>query len=993
MSYISDPSRASVDEFKKILRRKVLKWVKDDFKRNMTLQEIELVIPSILQTVAEDAQEGYIGSINVEDDGSLYDQGQDIVSLPRQSPSRSRSRSASRPVSPSRSRASSVSSQSSQDLPHNSDSSETPKQDTQSYPTFCTPLVRRLSRPYLPLLGILENAGEDTVEADGVHEQMLNEDIDISYPVVNPPISWDKEGIAESRGLRWVKVANQNFQPNDTVYVRLNREKRLHVPPAELPKHLEIGLILYLYLDKFQRPKAHILWFEPASDTSLGNLEERDDSPLVSLAHPQELILTNDCDNVFISQFFGLCENIYLLSDSEEPLPRKDSTSYFYRYYWVSEDDDAFVDAQWFLRRFQDQGQSKSCPCCGEKDSTGRPKLVQDGVALRGVEYHINDFAYIQHEQSNRPYIIGQILQILGTGTKTKIYYHRYHRQKLNPDQPRDDRLLSHDASGTRYEVKVERLQGKCFVIPVTEESYLLPDNCFVCDFPASVRLCTHCGFPNLPPSLTPLKGLDLFSGAGGLSIGLESTKIVNTAWAVEHDESAAKTFQKNHKHAIMYNTCINRLLSQVHACNHASEPLAHDYPIDQIQDFPKRGEVDIIFGGPPCQGFTTLNRQRQVTDQRNQLILSFMSAVDILQPKYVLIENVKELLSFPVGAIPDGHMSFDGGVKRGFLKLIKRLLTGMNYQLRYGILHSGHYGVPQSRRRAFILAAQRGLNLPDLPQPTHVAFAPTHLKVMVNEEDNRSFTVSKRLENNAPLGIITVGDAISDLQRWEWKHPNLSKFSKKERQMHEKRIHDRKIEVIDHTAQPFNVNLRVSGPNDPVPYSSGPMTNYQRMLRENRKFVTQHWSPSFDEKEITRICSIPFRSKKDPTRVPNHNDLPPNLRRPSIYGKKRYDGRYGRLDNDDYFDVSIGRLDPNIDVGRVIHPDLHRILTIREAARSQGFPDHVEFLCVGNSVRRITQQIGNSVPPPMAAAIGREIRKARAKDMEEYEREGSVSL
>ncbi|KAG8797131.1 hypothetical protein FRC16_009194 [Serendipita sp. 398] len=155
-------------------------------------------------------------------------------------------------------------------------------------------------------------------------------------------------------------------------------------------------------------------------------------------------------------------------------------------------------------------------------------------------------------------------------------------------------------------------------------------------------------------------------------------------------------------------------------------------------------------------------------------------------------------------------------------------------------------------------------------------------------------------------------------------------------------------------------------------------------------------------------------QSHSNPKEIPNMFqaimvDLPPEQQRPSLHGKKRYDGefilflcnckiivatgRYGRLDNGDYFDVSIGRLGPNIDVGRVIHPDFHRILTIREAARSQGFPDRVEFECVGNSVSRITQQIGNSVPPPIAAAIGREIQKAWLEDMEEHNREGSVSL
>lgn len=109
---------------------------------------------------------------------------------------------------------------------------------------------------------------------------------------------------------------------------------------------------------------------------------------------------------------------------------------------------------------------------------------------------------------------------------------------------------------------------------------------------------------------------------------------------------------------------------------------------------FPKRGEVDIIFGGPPwlahstcihwpteistSQGFTALNRFPKANDSRNYLILSFLSAVDMLRPRYVVIENVRGLLSYRLGAVQQNSTSVTGGVTQGMMKLIRRVLMAM---------------------------------------------------------------------------------------------------------------------------------------------------------------------------------------------------------------------------------------------------------------------------------------------------------------------------
>jgi DNA (cytosine-5)-methyltransferase 1 len=107
------------------------------------------------------------------------------------------------------------------------------------------------------------------------------------------------------------------------------------------------------------------------------------------------------------------------------------------------------------------------------------------------------------------------------------------------------------------------------------------------------------------------------------------------------------------------------------------------------------KGCVDVICGGPPCQGISGLNRFRNyehpLTDERNKQLVVFMDIVNYLRPKYVLMENVVDILKFADGLLGRYALS---------------RLVAMSYQARLGLMVAGSYGLPQFRMRAFLWGA-----------------------------------------------------------------------------------------------------------------------------------------------------------------------------------------------------------------------------------------------------------------------------------------------
>jgi DNA-cytosine methyltransferase len=117
------------------------------------------------------------------------------------------------------------------------------------------------------------------------------------------------------------------------------------------------------------------------------------------------------------------------------------------------------------------------------------------------------------------------------------------------------------------------------------------------------------------------------------------------------------------------------------------------------IKKHPMKDEIDFIFGGPPCQSFSSRNRNRttDLSDSRNSLVLQFLNFVDYFKPKYFLIENVTGVLSAIEG--------------------IEQKIRSVGYDFKVGIICAAHFKTPQKRNRVFIWGCQKGLQLPEYPK------------------------------------------------------------------------------------------------------------------------------------------------------------------------------------------------------------------------------------------------------------------------------------
>ena len=180
---------------------------------------------------------------------------------------------------------------------------------------------------------------------------------------------------------------------------------------------------------------------------------------------------------------------------------------------------------------------------------------------------------------------------------------------------------------------------------------------------------------------------IDLFAGVGGLSLGFEQAGF-NVVLANEYDPEIASAYQMNHPHTQMIVGDITSL--------------------DLEETFGKlAGQIDVIIGGPPCQGFSQKGQRKTIHDSRNFLFKYYVKVVELVHPKYFLMENVPNLLTAEHGY---------------FQKEIVELFSSIGYQLTTGVLNAADYGVPQNRRRAVILG-KRDHPAPALPEKmsTHV--------------------------------------------------------------------------------------------------------------------------------------------------------------------------------------------------------------------------------------------------------------------------------
>lgn len=222
------------------------------------------------------------------------------------------------------------------------------------------------------------------------------------------------------------------------------------------------------------------------------------------------------------------------------------------------------------------------------------------------------------------------------------------------------------------------------------------------------------------------MKLVDFFSGAGGLSCGLNMAGFESILGS-DINPVYAQTFAKNHPKTHIITNDIREL---------------SEHEILRLTGL-KSGELDLIAGGPPCQGFSINAPIRSLDDQRNHLFKEYLRIAEILHPKAILIENVPGIVSLGKGTV---------------VEAIYMQLEKMGYTVKHKILFAGHYGVPQMRFRTIFIAL-RDFNKVDFPEPTHDASANTNFAGAKELCIKISPLFSQYLKKKT-----TVWDAISDL-------------------------------------------------------------------------------------------------------------------------------------------------------------------------------------------------------------------------------------
>jgi len=375
------------------------------------------------------------------------------------------------------------------------------------------------------------------------------------------------------------------------------------------------------------------------------------------------------------------------------------------------------------------------------------------------------------------------------------------------------------------------------------------------------------------------LKLIDLFAGAGGFTLGFTECKSRNgkpafkSVWANDFNKEAVQTYNANFGDH----------------CTHGD--------IVDILENPKTRipKADVVIGGPPCQGFSLLNKNR-VLDPRKALWLPYMDIVRRSGASVFVMENVPELLASDE------------------FEEIKAKAEELGFKVRFGKLIAADYGVPQVRTRAFIMGSR-------LADPQDV-FPPKR----THRDPRDKKTIDHTLYVDNPKPWVTVRDAIKDLDA------------------------------------PVGTELRGESGTDALHFGRTPtdisMQRYQAIPKEGmNRFDLQRNAP-----HITPDCWINKKS--------GGTDL---------FGRLWWDRPSVTIRTEFY----------KPEKGRYLHPEQHRPITHREAARFQSFPD--SFIFKGSKIE-VARQIGNAVAPTLAKVVAQavldHIRKHAASEVKRKEAE-----
>ena len=350
---------------------------------------------------------------------------------------------------------------------------------------------------------------------------------------------------------------------------------------------------------------------------------------------------------------------------------------------------------------------------------------------------------------------------------------------------------------------------------------------------------------------ITKPKVIEFFSGCGGLSLGFTMAGFTISV-ASDYDKNVEKTYTFNKPKTKFILGDVAKISA------------------DDIYQYEKN--VDVVIGGPPCQGFSLANTKTRTMDNpASQASWHFIRLVDELSPKVFVMENVL------------GFLSMEGGeVYKEFYERFKKL----GYKVQFFVPRADEFGVPQRRERVFFIGTKNG--------------------------EFFSFLPTKK--------TVTVGEAISDL------------FS-----------------------------LPEGGGGEYVSeYTKPPQTEYQEFMRKGSRKLFNHRSTLSNAKLVERFKHIPQGG--------NWRNIPTQLMKEYKDLSKVHSHIYKRLEWNNTA-VTIA----NFRKAVILHPKENRIISVREAARIQSFPDKYRFF--GNLGAQ-QQQVADAVPPLLARNVAQFVKK-----------------
>jgi len=444
---------------------------------------------------------------------------------------------------------------------------------------------------------------------------------------------------------------------------------------------------------------------------------------------------------------------------------------------------------------------------------------------------------------------------------------------------------------------------------------------------------------------------LDLFAGAGGFSLGLSAAGF-RCFGVVERDARCAETHAKNFPdHA---QAPLSRLGPDLGDITRLSEQ-----EVRRVVEASGSPEIDIVAGGPPCQGFSRVGRGKLDSlarrrgafrnDPRNQLYRRYLDLLAWTRPRGFIFENVPGILRV-----------------RGenFAEQVCLDAEDLGYVVRCAVLNSAWYGVPQTRERVIILGFREDLDLvPEFPEPRYSvperrgARASTGLRTAPFRHPRHFVEIEPRA--GLPRAV-TVHEAIRDLPPVPARGPDASKFAA--------RILP--IPVKYRPGRPTKFSSRMRNWCSTVPAMWVRDHACRHNPRDYRIFARMR--PNDCYPRAVEIAEELFADAK--ARSGHHVERSEFVPPYSLFG---FEEKWKMLDPESPSWTVTAHLSK--DCYSHIHYDggQARTITIREAARLQSFPDHFQF-CGGMGDQ--FRQIGNAIPPLLALAIAQRMKSSLAR-------------